>query len=330
MQVDLIEILRCPQTGAGLKLEQPEMSGGRVRSGWLVTEDGRNRYPIRGFIPRFVPETNYADNFSMQWKRFRQTQLDSYSGVPISHDRFYRFSGWTAGDLAGKRVLDVGCGAGRFTEVALAAGAKVVAFDYSSACEACLENHQASPLLNVLQADIYKMPFAPGSFDYVYCLGVLQHTPDVRKAFLSLPRQLAAGGRIAVDIYPWLRRNLLWPKYWVRPITKRMKPEALFKVVRRLVPMLLPVSVGLGRIPVVGRQLRHVIPIANYDGVLPLSAAQVRDWAVLDTFDMLSPTYDQPQRAETLREWCREGGLEDIDVRRMGFLVGRGRRPAAS
>ena len=94
MQTELLEILRCPQTGRRLVLEQPEYRDERIHSGWLVSESGAHRYPIRDFIPRFVPESNYADNFGMQWNKFRQTQLDSYSGHPISANRFWKATGW--------------------------------------------------------------------------------------------------------------------------------------------------------------------------------------------------------------------------------------------
>lgn len=129
MHIDLLNILRCPQTGQPLFLEDPEYREEQIYSGWLVTADGAYRYPIREFIPRFVPESNYADNFGMQWNRFRQTQLDSYSGHPISAERFWKATGWKPEELAGQWVLDVGCGAGRFAEVALQAGAKVMNYD---------------------------------------------------------------------------------------------------------------------------------------------------------------------------------------------------------
>jgi hypothetical protein len=79
MNPDLSEILRCPISGERLRLEEPELDGERVRLGWLVSASGRHRYPVR--IPRFAPESNYADNFGMQWNRFRQTQLDGHSGL---------------------------------------------------------------------------------------------------------------------------------------------------------------------------------------------------------------------------------------------------------
>lgn len=324
MKPDLLDVLRCPVTGGRLLLQNERTVQGEVEGGRLVTEDGRHQYPIVNFIPRFVSENNYADNFGLQWKRFRRTQLDSHTGVPVSRDQLYEFSGWTASALNGKRVLDVGCGAGRFTEVALEAGARVVALDYSSAVDACWSNHRLHSRLDVVQCDIYHLPFAPSSFHYVFCIGVLQHTPDVRGAFMSLPGQLAEGGHLTVGVYAKVFLNLLWPKYWLRPITRRMNPQRLFKLVEALVPVLLPLSLALGRIPVVGRKLRYAIPVANHEGHWPLSEAQLREWAVLNTYDMFSAAYDSPQSAATLREWFREAGLQDVWVGRLKFMVGRG------
>ena len=199
MRTDLIEILRCPQTGQRLLLKHSEYRGNQVHTGWLVSEAGTCQYPIRNFVPRFVPESNYADNFGMQWNRFRQTQLDSHSGHPISAERFWRSTGWRAEDIAGHWVLDAGCGAGRFAGVALEAGAKVVAVDFSSAADVCYANLKHHPNLHVVQGDICALPLCKSFFSYVYSLGVLQHTPDVARAFRSLPPMVVDGGRFCVD-----------------------------------------------------------------------------------------------------------------------------------
>jgi SAM-dependent methyltransferase len=287
-------------------------------------------FPVVDGVPRFVSAENYASSFGLQWNQFRRTQLDSYSGLPISRQRFLRYTGWTEADLRGALVLDVGCGAGRFTEVALSFGARVVAIDYSAAVDACRRNHDGVRDLLVVQADIYNLPFRPGAFDRVYCLGVLQHTPDVEKAFRALPPMLKPGGALAVDVYPKLWTDWLWPKYWLRPVTRRMRPDALFASVRTAVRWLWPVSVAAGRVPAVGRKLRYLIPVVNYEGIYPLPPEQLKDWAVLDTFDMLAPAYDQPQAAETLESWLRSSGLVDVEVFRSGFIVGRGRRRLTS
>src|SRR5215510_12666010 len=130
MRRDLVDLLRCPRTGQRLVLEVTQGDGNRIQTGWLATADGAHKYPIRNFIPRFVPESNYADNFGMQWNKFRKTQLDSFTGLPISRERLLASTGWDWGNMAGKRILDIGCGAGRFSEVALESGATVVGVDY--------------------------------------------------------------------------------------------------------------------------------------------------------------------------------------------------------
>jgi len=51
----------------------------------------------------------------------------------------------------------------------------------------------------VFQADVFKLPFAPQSFDYIYSMGGLHHTPDCEQALRGQPRLLKPGGRIAID-----------------------------------------------------------------------------------------------------------------------------------
>jgi SAM-dependent methyltransferase len=328
VKTSLLSLLRCPSCGTALSLE-PAAAAPAVTSGMLVCAGGAHRHPIVDGIPRFVPQDNYAASFGLQWNHFRQTQLDSHSGVPITRDRFFASTRWAPERLRGRRVLDLGCGSGRFAEIALSTGAHVVAVDYSRAADACQLNLGSHPNLDVVQASVYDLPFAPGTFDFVYCLGVLQHTPDPEGAFRALARQLAPGGHIAVDLYPKFWRNLIWPKYWIRPITARIAPARLFGLVQRLVPVLLPVSRVLGRAPAIGRWLRHAVPVSNYEGVYPLDERQLREWAVLDTFDMWSPIHDHPQSAVTVDRWLAEAGLDEREVFRVGHLVGRGARRGA-
>lgn len=327
MNPELLEILRCPATGSQLRLQDTMYLDGRVHTATLIAEDGAHSYPVRDFIPRFVAASNYADNFGMQWNKFRRTQLDSYSGQTISADRFWKATGWTSAEMKGKWVLDAGCGAGRFAEVALQTGAQVIALDFSRAVDACLLNLGHYPNLHVVQGDIYALPLPRDFFPWVYSLGVLQHTPNVAKAFAALPPMLAPGGRLCADFY-WKRvRTLLHAKYFFRPITKRMPQEKLFELLRRRVPSLLAASQTLGRIPVLGKFAKRIVPVADYTGIFPLDDVQLQEWALLDTFDMLAPEYDNPQTAATVRRWIEAAGLVDAQVFHGGHLVGRSRKP---
>ena len=60
--------------------------------------------------------------------------------------------------------------------------------------------------------------------------------------------------------------------------------------------------------------------------MLPLTEQQHEEWALLDTFDWLSPQHDNPQTADTAREWMDQGGMIDIEVLKAGHLVAHGRK----
>jgi SAM-dependent methyltransferase len=316
--------LRDPKTQAPLQLASETNDA-------LVSPAGA-RYPIRGGIARFVADEAYTASFGEQWRRYRLTQIDRENGTRITADRLYETSGWRPSDLAGQHVLEVGCGAGRFTQVLLDAGAFVTAVDYSSAVEACLENNRDRSELLVVQADLFALPLAEKTFDRVLCYGVLQHTPDPARAFRALLPFLRPGGHLAVDCYrktPWTNR---WTaKYWWRPLTRRLPPNVLRRVVEAYVPRWLPIDTAVQRIPILWRLIPAIVPCYNYTGMLPLTREQVVSWAVLDTFDGLAPRFDLPQTLETVRSWFDEARLEDIQVRPGGTgIVGTARRPASA
>jgi SAM-dependent methyltransferase len=221
-------------------------------------------------------------------------------------------------------VLDISCGSGRFAEITLSTGEQVVALDYSSAVEAWYAN--LHPNLHVVQGDIYELPFVPNSFTLVYSLGVLQHTPDVAKAFAALPPMVQEGWQLYVDYYEKSFKSRLFPKYWLMHLTKLMDKQRLFSLVQRAVAVLLSISRILGRIPLAGKLLRRTIPVANYEGILPLTETQLLEWAILDTFDWLSPAYENPQIATTSRHLEKQAGLRDIEVLKAGHLVTRARK----
>ena len=319
-----LDFLRCPKTKQTLGFSKAVHRTDNEDQ--LVSIDGQNWYPFVEGIPRFVPKKNYADNFGKQWNYFRKTQLDSNSGVPISFNRFWNATGWEPNELKNKWVLDAGCGAGRFAEIALKAGAKVVALDYSSAVNAVKRNLYPHPNLFIVQADIYALPFRDDFFDFVYSLGVLQHTPNVEKAFKALLPVLKPGGQICADFY-WKRfRTLMHSKYLLRPITKRVSEDQLFKFLERNITKLLLASNTLRKIPLIGVAMKRLVPVANYTGIFPLDDKKLIEWALLDTFDMLSPTFDNPKSKRTVKNLFESSGLLDIEVLHASHLVGRGRK----
>ncbi len=326
MKKEMLEILCCPFTKEKLFICDAVYDNKLIKSGTLINKNKDKKFEIVNFIPRFVKGENYSENFGIQWNAFRKTQLDSFSGHPISENRFWNATNWSKEEIKDQWVLDVGCGAGRFTEIALKAGAKVIALDYSNAVEACYENLKHFNNFHIIQADIYNLPFYEGQFNYVYCLGVLQHTPDVKASFDSISKLVSRNGKICVDYY-WKRIvTMMNPKYILRPVTKKLSNERLFKFLILVVPQLLKLSIALSRVYFVGKLLKRLIPVANYKDIFPLSDDQLKDWALLDTFDMLAPTYDNPQTVKTVRSWLIENKYEKIEVLHASHLVARGQK----
>lgn len=296
----------------------------RVETGVIECGGCGASYPVERGIPRFVPATNYAASFGFQWNIHARTQLDSHSGRPISHDRLWAALGGKA-DMTAQRVLEAGSGAGRFTEVLMASGADVTTFDYSSAVDANAANQVPSPRLHLFQGDIFNIPLPEASFDTVVCLGVLQHTPDPEAAFISLARYVKPGGQLVVDVYARSAAALLQWKYLLRPVTRRMRKETLYRLIEAVTPPLVPVARVLRKI--LGRAGARLVPIVEYSH-LGLPPALNVQWAILDTFDMYSPAHDHPQSLETVDRWFRAVGFEDVQVRRgPNGVVGGGRRP---
>lgn len=301
------------------------------QSGKLICPSG-HAYEIINGIPRFVAASTYADHFGLQWNTYRTTQLDSYTGTSLTRDRTRRCLGeelWNS--IAGKRVLECGCGAGRFTEVLLERGANVTSVDLSSAIDANAHNFPVSPTHRAAQADISHLPVPERSFDVVLCLGVLQHTPSTKPAIASLYSRVAPGGSLVIDHYPW---HIGWRWYtrtapWFRSWYKRRPPAKALAATERLVVRLLPWHKRMRRSRVASAVLNHLSPLMSYYRTRPeLDDKLQREWALLDTHDALTCWHlrfrTRNQIARTLAAlgmveiWCEYGG---------NGVEARGRRP---
>ncbi|MFQ5657193.1 MAG: methyltransferase domain-containing protein [Candidatus Methylomirabilales bacterium] len=299
MRPELIQLLACPHCAGDLDLVASKRGmDDKAQEGELVCRCGRRYAIVRG-IPRFVGSEAYAVSFGFQWNRFARTQLDSASKGSESLETFLAKTGFNLKELKGKRILDVGCGMGRFAEVCAQAHAEVVGFDLSVAVEAANTNLSSFPNTHIVQADIFRMPFPPESFDHIYSIGVLHHTPDCEKAFRQLPRLLKPGGRIAIWVYghmgPWVKFTDLY-----RRLTVRMSPRLLFALCHLSIPMYY-----VYKIPFLGELLWILLPASRH----PKSA-----WRILDTFDWYSPQYQSRHTYPDVYRWFRSEGLIDIKL----------------
>lgn len=283
-----------------------------LREGLLECSGG-HEFPVRDGIPRFAND-GYAGSFGFQWTRFARTQLDSASGATDSRDAFRLKTGFSEAALKGRRVLDLGCGMGRFAEIAADWGAQVVGVDLSAAVDAAGANLHGRQNVGVVQADVANLPFPAASFDFIYSIGVLHHTVDTHTSFHRLPPLLKPGGQIAVWVYSTKLRVLIGSQL-LRPITSRLPKPLLLRMCRIAIPL---GPLEMRRL--VGRFLQVVLPVS----LDPRS-----EWRWLDTFDWYSPRYQHKHSYGEVEGWFREAGLQD--VRRLSFPTSvAGRRPSAS
>jgi SAM-dependent methyltransferase len=94
------------------------------------------------------------------------------------------------GPLAGRTIVDLGCGPGFYTEALRRAGATVIPVDNDSAE---LELAGAAPE-GALLADAGDLPLEAGSVDGAFCSNLLEHTPDAEAVISEIERVLRPGG----------------------------------------------------------------------------------------------------------------------------------------
>jgi len=323
MKTALLNHFVDPEFRMRLELIESVYENGKLKTGQFMSRVSGNKYPIIDYIPRFVSSDNYASNFGIQWNIHSDTQLDSYTGSSYSRDRLFSTTGW-AENLIGERILEAGSGAGRFTEILVSTGADIFSFDFSNACEANYRKNGAARNLSLFQGDIYSIPFHTRSFDKVLCLGVIQHTPDVRKTIFNLAEMVRPGGELVVDCYPKIWRAMIHWKYILRPITTRISPEKLYQFVSWYSPKLRPLARFLRA--VAGRGGHRLVPVLDQSDK-DVSPEIQRSWTILDTYDALSAAYDKPQSVKSIQGWFEEAGFNHIDVRLDGIVIGRGKMP---
>lgn len=316
MRPSLLDLLVCPDCPGepGLTLSGHETEGDEIVAGTLHCPACRQEWPVRDGIPRFVPShEDYGGNFAYEWQRWGQVQIDRLAGHHLSTSRFLADSRWSPDWPRDRLILDAGCGAGRFTDVAATLGARVIAVDLSGAVTAARANtRDQGDRVEVIQASLFRLPFRAGTFDGVFCMGVIQHTPDPERVIRRLPHHLKPGGRLAYNFYESDWRTRLQPiKYALRLVTRHLSNTVNERLSLALVTVFFPLTWLLSHIRFV-RFINTMMPICAVHN-RELTLAQQFRWTLLDTFDWYSPRYELRQSHRQVAALLREAGLAEID-----------------
>ncbi len=300
MKEELLDLLVCLYCQGALELTDAQWSEGEIESGRLSCTGGKHFFPIRRFIPRFVQSDGYTDAFTLEWTEFQTAQLDSQTGLNLSDQTFRNFFNFPPAEMRGKRILNAGCGKGRFAEIALNHGADVMCVDMSFAIDAARKNLGCRRGVHFIQADIFKLPFRRESFDGIYSHGVLHHTPDPPGAFRALTPLIKPGGFISIMVYATYNKAYIKTTTFYRQFTTRLPKRLLLYLCYLAVPLYY-----VHKIPVFGPFITRIL--------LPVSVNfPTHRWRICNTFDLYSPTYVHFFDHLDIFNWYKNSNLLDI------------------
>jgi ubiquinone/menaquinone biosynthesis C-methylase UbiE len=141
---------------------------------------------------------------------------------PAATAPWHRLAEPHLGDVAGLRVLEVGCGRGAFAGLLADRGAHVTAADLSPEAVRITADWLGDRV-ETRVADICALPFEDESFDLVVSLETVEHTDDPTRALSELVRVTKRGGRLIVTTPSYL--NLVGLKRVALRLTGRRFSE---------------------------------------------------------------------------------------------------------
>jgi SAM-dependent methyltransferase/uncharacterized protein YbaR (Trm112 family) len=286
--------------------------GEEVLEGRLVCVCGL-AFPIRDGVPRLTLEAAGAppraavasdprsrDSFSLQWTAYRESERTWFKADRTQRKEEFLFGvGARPQELAGRTLLDAGCGNGELTRSLAEYGLEVVGLDFSRSVEAAQRRLAATPAaggrhVHYLQADVLHLPLRPGSFDLVHSSGVLHHTASTARAFAAVRGALAPGGKLYVQLYRRRATFVHLVNVTLRAVTTRLPLRLLWALCRLGAPL----HAALSR--AIHRWRGEQFPTGTY-----------RERA-LQMFDNYSPRYQHRHTVDEVAGWFRDSGLLEV------------------
>jgi SAM-dependent methyltransferase len=254
---------------------------------------------------------NVARTFGYEWRSFHEGEFEDdtvFGRTPEEDwDYFLEGTGLDGADLAGKAVLDAGCGSGRLTRQIGEHGARIViGVDMNDAVEHVYRSTRDTENVHIVQGNIMSLPFKRHVFELVWSNGVIHHTPDAAACHRSLSKVVKPGGTLYVWVY-----------------AKRFSPFKLAKDAADAVRVSrLPEPALLGLCRVLAYPSLALLSV--YRGVVHLPFVRRTPWLEwtsrrrtlkelrLTWFDTLSPQYDTTHSEPEVIGWFQSAGFEDI------------------
>jgi SAM-dependent methyltransferase len=280
------------------------------------------RRPLRvveaptGPIPSFVAEReNNLDaatvgSFGREWQRFH-----TFTDAEIESGGAEYFADLLPADvLRGARVLDLGCGSGRWTQYLASRASFVEAVDPSAAAAVAARATAGFTNVRVVQAGVGGLPFAPESFDGIVSVGVLHHVPDTAHAISAIAPLVRPGGWLYLYLYyrlddqPAAHRVAFAGAHLLRLGVSRLPPRLKTATCEVLAWTV------YGPLVLLGRVLRRLAPSRSLHLHLPLHYYVDKPWRIArnDALDRFGTPIERRFTRNEIREMLERAGFSDI------------------
>jgi len=308
---DVLSLLCDPNTGEDLVLDVLIEDEYGILEGSLRSPS--NSFSITNGIVRFVEDQGDYESFGFQWNRWAKVQFEGFNvGRPMQGHTARMFKSITQfndEEMEGRLVLDVGCGPGRFSDVCLNSGAKVISLDYSSAIDIAKGNFSNKNNILFLQADALNLPIKDNSVDLAFSIGVLHHTPEPERGVSQAFRVLKKGGVFAVAVY----EKGGYYDFWIVQFWRR-----LFKLLWPFFGAIPPLIYTYFIVYTLGTLAEFSkVMVRPFKLIFPFVFLPDKNWALLDTFDSITPSYQSAHTLDEVRKWFE--GNNYIDIKQTGW-----------
>ena len=310
-----LELLMCPSCKGEVSLSRTVRCSEQdeILEGELGCQCGAN-YPIREGVPEFISTEQYAGSFGFEWAKWPRVQFDGENvGTPMegaTAARLLSVTGVRPSWFADKTIFEIGCGAGRFLDVAESYGAKVVGLELSEAVYVARRNLEGRNAL-IVRGDALHPPFRDRIFDMALAIGVLHHIPSPESAFLAMVTKVRPKGQVAVQVYNRYDSLLIKQTAFYRKVFRVLGRKALVAYSYFSAGILY----HLCFLPIVGYGFRLLFPVKKFP------TFQHR---YLNIFDWLSPTYMSYHGTREVFEWFKSAGCSEIEPTDLGPSSFRG------
>lgn len=142
-------------------------------------------------------DTATVEGFGKEWSRFTQEPLTDRERAQV-FAKYFSLIDWTKKP---QRVLDMGCGSGRWDVLVAPLVGELVAADASPEALSVAKRNLQALNISFVECTPETLPFPDGYFDFIFSLGVLHHVPDTQAAIQSLGSKLVPGGTLLVYLY---------------------------------------------------------------------------------------------------------------------------------